>query len=175
MTDQPSQLAQFSDALAARVEATKHSIIAIRLAHARHVTGVVWRSDVIVTSEQSLSRGEEFEVVAAGGSIINAKSAGRDPATNIAILRLSAPIASTPIAPSAARAGAVAIAIGADGIGGASARLGIVNIAGAEWHSSRGGLIDRRIVLDLRLARCEEGGPAFDAAGDCIRMSTIRP
>src|SRR5436190_12939587 len=98
MTDQPSQLAQFSNALAARVEATKPSIVAIRLAHARHVTGVVWRSDVIVASEQSLSRRDEFEVVASGGSVMKAKAAGRDAATNIAILRLSAPITSMPIA-----------------------------------------------------------------------------
>jgi len=38
---------------------------------------------------------------------------------------------------------------------------GLVNLAGPEWHSSRGGLIDRRIVLDVRLARREEGGPVF--------------
>jgi S1-C subfamily serine protease len=56
-----------------------------------------------------------------------------------------------------------------------SARLGLVNLAGAEWHSSRGGLIDRRIVLDLRLARREEGGPVFDAAGACLGMSTFGP
>jgi S1-C subfamily serine protease len=67
------------------------------------------------------------------------------------------------------------IAIGADGTGGASARLGIVNIVGPEWHSSRGGLIDRRIALDVRLARSEEGGPIFDAAGSCIGMSTFGP
>src|SRR5439155_26819368 len=57
----------------------------------------------------------------------------------------------------------------------ASARLGLVNLAGSEWHSSRGGLIDRRIVLDLRLAAREEGGPVFDAAGACLGMSTFGP
>src|SRR6202035_6125906 len=74
-----------------------------------------------------------------------------------------------------ARIGAVALAIGADGAGGASARLGIVNLSGPEWHSSRGGLIDRRIVLDIELARREEGGPVFDAAGHLLGMSTFGP
>jgi len=50
-----------------------------------------------------------------------------------------------------------------------------VNLAGAEWHSSRGGLIDRRIVLDLRLAHREEGGPVLDATGGCLGMSTFGP
>lgn len=172
MTD---QLVQFSDALAARVESTKPTAVAIRLAHERFVTGIVWQSDVVVASEQSLPRREEFEVVMTGGTVTTAKVAGRDSSTNIAVLRPQAPLASSSITTNEARAGAIVIAIGADGTGGASARLGIVNIVGPEWHSSRGGLIDRRIALDVRLARSEEGGPIFDAAGSCIGMSTFGP
>ena len=118
---------------------------------------------------------DEFELVAPGGAIVAAKVAGRDPSTNIAVLRLATPIAAPSIVAGEARTGAVALAIGADGGGGVSARLGLVNLAGPEWHSSRGGLIDRRIVLDLRLARREEGGPVFDAAGNCLGMSTFGP
>jgi S1-C subfamily serine protease len=136
---------------------------------------MVWRSEIVVVSEQSLPRKDDFELIAAGGSVLMAKIAGRDPGTNIAILRLAESIASPSIAAGEAHTGAVALAIGADGTGGASARLGLVNLAGAEWHSSRGGLIDRRIVLDLRLARREEGGPVFDAAGACLGMSTFGP
>ena len=172
MTD---QLVQFSDALAARVESTKPTAVAIRLAHERFITGIVWQSDVLVASEQSLPRREEFEVVMSGGTVTTAKVAGRDSSTNIAVLRAQAPLASSSITTNEARAGAIVIAIGADGTGGASARLGIVNVVGPEWHSSRGGLIDRRIALDVRLARSEEGGPIFDAAGSCIGMSTFGP
>jgi len=172
MTD---QLVQFSDALAARVESTKPIAVAIRLAHERFVTGTVWQSDVVVASEQSLPRREEFEVVMTGGTVTTAKVAGRDSSTNIAVLRPQAPLAWSSNTTNEARAGAIVIAIGADGTGGASARLGIVNIVGPEWHSSRGGLIDRRIALDVRLARFEEGGPICDAAGNCIGMSTFGP
>jgi S1-C subfamily serine protease len=38
-----------------------------------------------------------------------------------------------------------------------------------------GGLIDRRIVLDLRLGRREEGGPVFSASGMFLGMSTFGP
>jgi hypothetical protein len=31
--------------------------------------------------------------------------------------------------------------------------MGVVNLVGPEWHSSRGGRIDQRIELDMRLAR----------------------
>ena len=168
-------LTEFSNALAGRAEAAKNAVVAIRLAHERHLTGMVWRPEIVVVSEQSLPRNDAFELVATGGAVVTARMAGRDPATNIAILRLAEPIASPSIAAGEAHTGAVALAIGADGTGGASARLGLVNLAGAEWHSSRGGLIDRRIVLDLRLARHEEGGPVFDAAGACLGMSTFGP
>src|ERR1700726_4535602 len=175
MNDQADLLAQFSNALATRAEAAKNAIVAIRLAHERHITGMVWRSEIVVVSEQSLPRKDDFELIAAGGSVLTAKIAGRDPGTNIAILRLAESIASPSISAGEAYTGAVALAVGADGIGGASARLGVVNLAGAEWHSSRGGLIDRRIVLDLRLARREEGGPVLDAAGACLGISTFGP
>jgi S1-C subfamily serine protease len=168
-------LAQFSNALAARAEAAKSAVVAIRLAHGRHITGMVWRSEIVVASEQSLPRKDDFELVGSGGSVLTARIAGRDPSTNIAILRLATPIAAPSIAVGEAQTGAVALAVGADGTGGASARLGIVNLAGPEWHSSRGGLIDRRIVLDVRLAHREEGGPVFDATGACLGMSTFGP
>ena len=175
MSDQTDPLAQFSKALASRAAAAKNAVVAIRLAHERHVTGMLWQSGIVVTSEQALPRKDEFEIVAPGGSVLTAKLAGRDPSTNIAILKFSDQIASPAITAGEAHTGAVALAIGADGAGGASARFGVVNQAGPEWHSSRGGLIDRRIVLDLRLARREEGGPVFDAAGGCLGMSTFGP
>src|ERR1700722_15788847 len=175
MSDQTDPLGQFSNALAARADGAKIAVVAIRLACGRHVTGMLWQSGIVVTSEQALPRRDDFELVAPGGSILKATIAGRDPSTNVAILKPAEQLALPSIAAGEARIGAVALAIGADGAGGASARLGLVNLAGPEWHSSRGGLIDRRIVLDIRLASREEGGPVFDAAGACLGMSTFGP
>src|SRR5258707_3084094 len=98
MTDQADLLAQFSSALTARAELAKNAVVAIRLAHGRHITGMVWRSDIVVTSEQSLPRNDDFELVAAGGSVVPARIAGRDPSTNIAILRPAEQLASPSIA-----------------------------------------------------------------------------
>src|SRR5712664_4539795 len=124
MTDQADLLAQFSNALAARAELAKNAVVAIRLAHGRHITGMLWRSGIVVASEQSLPRNDDFELVAAGGSVANARITGRDPSTNIAILRPAEQIVSPSIAAGEAHTGAIALAIGADGAGGVSARLG---------------------------------------------------
>ena len=87
MSDQTDLLGQFSNALAARAEAAKGAVVAIRLAHERHVTGMLWQSGIVVTSEQALPRKDDFELVAPGGAILTARIAGRDPSTNIAILK----------------------------------------------------------------------------------------
>jgi len=175
MTNQSKLLTQFSEALAECVEATKPHVVAIRLAHDRHITGIVWQPSIVVTSEQSLPKRDEYEVVAAGGMTATAKVIGRDSASNIAVLRIPEPMVALPLGSSDVRAGAVVLAIGADGVGGTSARMGIVNIAGSEWHSRQGGLIDRRIVLDLHLSRREEGGPVSDATGRYLGMTTFGP
>jgi S1-C subfamily serine protease len=168
-------LEQFSSELAARTAALQGATAAIRRARERHLSAIVWRPDVVVASEQSLPERDEFELVMPGGTQAAAKLAGRDPGTNIAVLRLSQPASPPVLVPGETQAGALALALGADGTGGVSARLGLVNLAGTQWHSVAGGLIDRRIVLDLRLGRAEEGGPVFSAAGAFLGMSTLGP
>jgi S1-C subfamily serine protease len=168
-------LSQLSVAMSARAEAAKTAVVAINLGEGRHLTGTAWQPGVIVVSEQALPRGDDFELVVAGGSTVAAKLAGRDASTNIAILKTAETIVASAFTAAEPHVGALALAIGADGTGGASARLGAVNLVSGEWHSLRGGLIDRRIVLDIQLASREEGGPVFDAAGGLLGISTFGP
>src|SRR6516164_2319198 len=118
MPDQTEALSQLSGALVARTEAAKTAVVAIRLGHERHITGLVWRSGVVVASEQSLPRKDEFELFGSNGSLLPAKVAGRDPSTNIAIFKPADPISAPALASGEARVGAIALAIGADGAGG---------------------------------------------------------
>ena len=175
MSFSPDVLSQLSDAISARAEAAKTAVVAVSLGEGRHLTGMAWQPGIVVVSEQALPRKDEFELVAPGGSTLVAKVAGRDASTNIAILKTIDSIAAPAYVAADARAGTLTVAIGADGSGGASARLGLVNLVDGEWHSRRGGLIDRRIILDIELAHREEGGPVFDAAGGCLGMSTFGP
>ncbi|HEX6268167.1 MAG TPA: S1C family serine protease [Burkholderiales bacterium] len=168
-------LEQFSGALTVRAAAVRGALAAIRLSERRHLTGTLWQPDVAVASEQSLPQRDEFELAVADGSVVNAKLAGRDPGTNIALLRLDHPVELREMKNGEAQAGALALAFGADGAGGASVRVGVINLAGPEWTSSAGGRIDRNLVLDLRLARAEEGGPVLDAAGARLGITTFGP
>ena len=176
MTQEPNLLGALSDVLAARFAAARDSVAAVRLSERAHLGAILWRPDVLVTSEQSLPDRDAPETVLADGSCVAGKLTGRDPATNVAVIRLDKAAAQAPtLSASAAQVGALVIAAGSDGGGRPSARLGMVNAVGPEWHSMRGARIEARIQLDIRLAASEEGGPAFDAAGGWLGMTTFGP
>lgn len=175
MAQEPNVLGALSDVLVARFAAARDSVAAIRLSERSHLGAIVWRPDVLVTSEQSLPERDALDVVLADGASIAGKPAGRDPCTNVAVIRLERAVPAPTLSGSLPQVGSLVIAAGSDGGGRPSARLGLVNAVGPEWHSMRGGRIEARIQLDIRLAGSEEGGPAFDAAGGWLGMTTFGP
>lgn len=164
---------QLSNALAARVAAAAPLAVAIQ-AGPRHRSGILWRPDVVVTSEQIA--GEEDNVaIVRGGVEAAAKLAGRDPTTNVAVFRLEAPLASAlPALGGVPPVGSLALVVGADAAGAATGRLAMVHATGPEWHSMAGGRIDNLIRLDVRLG-ADEGGPVLDHTGAFLGMSTAGP
>lgn len=169
MTD---TLTTLSDGLAARVAAAAPGLVTLYPGARAQRTGFAWQADVVVTSEQNLPAGAEIPVVLPGGGTATATLAGRDPGTNVAVLKLS--IAAPPLTDASPQVGVLAIALGgADG--DPTAALGMVHRVGPAWDSMAGGTIDRLIRLDLRLASIAEGGPVLDAAGGLLGMSTFGP
>jgi S1-C subfamily serine protease len=168
-------LTQLSDALAARTAAAAALVASIGVPRSRARSGILWRADVVVASEQVFPKTETAEIVLADGRHIPAKLAGRDRGTNIVALRLEGAVETSRPATAEPRLGALALAFGADSNGASTVRLGIVRSLGPAWHSLAGGHIDRRISLDLRIAHNEEGGPVLDAAGHLLGMSTGGP
>src|SRR5690348_11417424 len=65
-------LALYSDALVARAEAATAHVIAVRLREGRHVSGLIWQADLVVTSEQALPRRDTFDLVLPGGTGVTA-------------------------------------------------------------------------------------------------------
>jgi S1-C subfamily serine protease len=166
-------LEQFSEALADRLADAATFTVAIRTGR-RDRTGVLWRDDVVVTSEQVLPDGTDFTVVR-NGSEIPARLAGRDPGTNVAVLRLGQGLGSArPETGAPPRAGSLALIVGADSAGAPTGRLGMVHATGPEWHSMAGGRIDTLVRLDARLG-ADEGGPVLTLGGKLIGMSTSGP
>lgn len=173
VTDNP--LSSLSRALQTQVAAARDLAVAVRNPSHRHVSATLWQPDTVVTSEQVIGDRDEYEVVTASGATATARIAGRDPATNVLVLRTETPLATATPPRSAAAVGTLALALGADADGGTTARLGLISAVGPQWYSRAGGRIEQRIALDIRLGRTEEGGPVLDSEGGLLGMSTLGP
>jgi S1-C subfamily serine protease len=176
MTESPNPLAAFSDHAALLVERSAGSVVAVHAGGRRSWSGIHWRSGIIVTAEEVLERDEDIKVALPGGRVVEATLAGRDPTTDVAVLRFQPdglPVAQTAGATSL-RPGHIVLAVG-NHQGAPIASLGIVAIAGAAWHSLRGGAIDSLIRLDMALSWAAEGGALVDAQGVVVGMAVLGP
>jgi len=169
-----ASLQQLSDALADVVANAAKSVVAVHATRSRS-SGFVWRPGLIVTADEALAEEGDIAVMSSGGEPVAATLVGRDPTTDIALLRVDgfgAPAAALASAPP--KAGALALAVGA-GRNGPLAAFGAVSSVGPAWRSLRGGEIDARIELDLTLRRAGEGGLALDASGHAFGMAAFGP
>jgi len=137
-------------------------------------SGFVWGPGLIVTADESLPEEGAFSVVLPGGAIVAAQLVGRDPTTDIALLRVEADLPPFALGASPLAVGALGLAVGAED-GTSTAALGVVSRVSGPWRSLRGGEIDARIELDLRLRPTAEGGLVIDVAGTAIGMAVFGP
>ncbi len=170
----PAGLQALSASLADLVAAAAPAIVAVA-SHRSRSSGFAWREDLVVTADEALADEGEVTIVLLGGEQRRAAIVGRDPSTDVALLRIEGGgLAPAPLHDSPQRTGALAVAVGTSE-GGPSAALGIVGATGPAWQSMRGGRIDARLELDLRLPRGAEGGLALDAAGQAFGMAVLGP
>jgi S1-C subfamily serine protease len=165
-----------SNHLAETVARVSQSTVAIEGRRRLTSSGFVWRSGVVVTADEALEADEDIFVILPDGRRIAATLAGRDPSTDLAVLRIAetAAPALTLNAADEPRSGQIAVVVGRRGEGPIS-HLGVVSVAGGPWRSMRGGQLDRLIRLDLRLDPRSEGGIVLNAAGEATGMAVLGP
>ena len=169
-----SLLPSLSASLAAIVRDVAPSLVSVESGRARS-TGFSWRPGLIVAAENALADDGEHSIIAHDGVSSAARIVGRDPSSDVALLRIErTDLMKAPPSAAAPSAGALAVVAGARE-GAACAALGIVSFAGPQWRSLRGGVIDARIELDAPLARASEGALALDASGQALGMAVFGP
>jgi S1-C subfamily serine protease len=174
MSQPPDALQDFSIALSEIIKRAAGSLVAVHSNGSRS-TGFIWQPGLVVTADEALVEDGTIDVTVSGGRSLGASVIGRDPSTDVALLRIpdtALPI--LPLAHSDVQTGALSLAIGSKE-GAPIASLGIVSFAGPGWRSLRGGEIAARIELDLRMHTSMEGGVAFDASGTAFGMVVLGP
>jgi S1-C subfamily serine protease len=177
MVEPTNPLVAFSEHAAQLVERTGSGVVAVHGGGRRSSSGIHWRSGVIVTAEEVLEQDEGIKITLPGGRLVDASLAGRDPSTDVTVLRFQ-PEDGLPAASTAdtaqLRPGHVVLAVG-NQEGTPVASLGIVATVRGPWHSLRGGTIDNLIRVDLVLSPAAEGGALIDAQGRVVGMAVLGP
>lgn len=169
-----SQVQDLSAALARLVEIAAPGVVAVKSDRSRS-SGFFWRPGLIVTADEALSEEGDFAVTLPSGDSIAARLVGRDHTTDIAVLRVErsdqqpVPLETHPVP-----VGVLALAVGAED-GAPTVAFGMVSRSTGPWWSLRGGEINARIELDLRMRQSAEGGLAIDATGRAIGMTVFGP
>lgn len=166
-------LAALSNDLAAAVDTVGRAVVAIHARRRIPSSGVVWRPGVVVAANHTLQRDDDIAVALHDGRTLPATIAGRDPSTDLAVLRLAEPDNPPPaaIASGSPRVGQLVLALGRPG-NAITASHGIVSAVGAEWRTWQGGTIDRFVRLDLAVYDGFSGGPLVDAGGRVLGINT---
>jgi S1-C subfamily serine protease len=169
-----SPLAAFSGALADLTASAAASVVGVEGPRTL-ASGFVWRPGLVLAAEEALGEEGEFVAVLAGGARRPARLVGRDPSTDVALLRIEGETpAPVTLAAALPRPGALALAIGARS-GAPLVALGAIAHAGGPWRSLRGGEIDAHIELDLRPRFETQGALVVDVEGRGVGMLVLGP
>jgi S1-C subfamily serine protease len=175
MTDPTTAiLSSFSSAVAGIVARTAPAIVSVH-SHRSRASGFVWKPGLVITADEALADEGEVSIKLADGTARPASIVGRDHTTDIALLRFDAAnIAPAKLSPAVPALGSLAAVVAAER-GTPTAALGIVSLVGGRWRSLRGGDIDARVELDVRLHHSQQGGLVLDASGEAIGMAVLGP
>ena len=169
-----SALSTLSDDLSAAVASAARSVVAVHGGRRYGASGVHWRPGVVVTTDHALENDEDLSVTLADGSRTQAQLAGRDPSTDIAVLKIagSGGDVAEKAPPDGLRIGHVVLALARHGGDGPAASMGVLSALSDAWTTWRGGRVDKFIRADLTLYPGFSGGPLVDVNGKVIGVNT---
>lgn len=167
-------LSEISGELTSIVEKTAPSVVRVEARRRMPGSGIVWAADgTIVTADHIIEREDDLRVGFADGSVSAATLVGRDPTTDVAVVRAQASGLALPAWSEGERAkvGQLVVALGRPGRT-VRARLGMISALGDAWRAPAGGELARYLEADVAIRVGFSGGPLVDTAGAVLGMNT---
>ena len=175
-TAQSAQDNLFSALSRSMADAVERAAAATVLVDARRrfpASGIAIAPDQVLTADHVVEREEDIHVVLPDGSELSARLAGRDPGSDLALLRMErAAAAAAQPAAQEARIGQLVLALGRPSRDGIQASLGVVSAAGGPVRTGRGGLLERYFRTDAIPYPGFSGGPLVDSEGRVVGLNT---
>jgi len=167
-------LENLSKGLADTVEAASAGVVRVEARRRLPATGVVWSADgLIVTTHHVVERDENITIGFANGETAAATLVGRDPSTDLALLRVQKN--GLKALPQAAfdtlRVGHLVLGLGRPG-SSVLASLGIVSALEPTEHPRGGSQLDHYLQTSVTMYPGFSGGPLLDMSGKVLGVNT---
>jgi S1-C subfamily serine protease len=169
-----SSLFALSEEFANAIERAGRSVVSVNEGGRSGVSGTIWREGLVVTAAHTIRGQQELTLELPGSGSTKASVVGRDPATDVALLRMKDSGNATAEFADAAklRVGHFVLAVGRRPQQGLAASHGMIGGLGGTWRMRGGGRIDRWLRLDLTPFSGFSGGPLVTADGKIIGINT---
>ena len=166
-------LESLSNAFADSVETAGKSTVMVNGRRRMPSTGIVYAADLVITANHTIEKEDDVKILLSDGSSVTASLTGRDPARDIALLRLKEGNLNPPtLSQKPARIGEMVLALGRPDDNGLQASLGVVSAIGGPVRTPMGGMLDRYLRSDTFPFPGFSGGPLISANGSLIGMNT---
>jgi S1-C subfamily serine protease len=165
-------LTDFSNSLTSAVEKGGASTILVDARKRYPASGIAYAEDFILTADHVVTREENIKVTLADGRTLDAALAGRDPGSDLALLRLSEKALTPAKTSNDIKVGQLVLALGRPNERGVQASWGIVTAISGPARTHRGGLLDEFIQTETTPYPGFSGGPLINTAGEVLGLNT---
>ncbi|HEY3313161.1 MAG TPA: trypsin-like peptidase domain-containing protein [Anaerolineales bacterium] len=166
-----NNLFDLTNALPDAVEKAGKSIVLVDARRRLPASGLVYASNLVLTSDHVVERDEDIKILLAGGEEVKATLAGRDPATDLAVLKLENVSAPAAEKAETARVGQLVLAVGRPTSAGLEASLGVLSAISGPVRTSQG-LLEQYYRTDTTPYPGFSGGPLLDVEGRVLGINT---
>jgi S1-C subfamily serine protease len=166
-------IAEFSDELATAADKGGAATLLVDARRRYPASGIAFAADLVLTADHVVTREENLTVTTADGKTFPVSLAGRDPGSDLALLRLGEKaLVPAKVASAAARVGQLVLALGRPTAAGIQASWGIVTSIGGPTRTGRGGLLDQYVQTETTPYPGFSGGPLIDTDGEVLGLNT---
>jgi S1-C subfamily serine protease len=172
-TPETNLLRTLSSQMADAVERVSSALVLVNGRPWRPGSGIVYAQDLVLTADHVLEREEDLTIVTHDERTLPAQFAGRDLATDLAVLR----VANLGVVPAVTsteqeRVGQLVLAVGRSANDGPIASSGIVSVVGGPLRTARGVMVERYIRTDAMPYPGFSGGALIDTQGAVLGITT---
>jgi S1-C subfamily serine protease len=165
-------LQEFSNGLSSAVEKGGASTVVVDARKRYPASGIAFSDDLVLTADHVVTREENIKVLLPDGKSVSATIAGRDPGSDLAVLRLAEKALTPAKTSDSVKVGQLVLALGRPNSAGMQASWGIVTAISGPARTFRGGMLDEYIQTETTPYPGFSGGPLVDTEGNVLGLNT---